>query len=240
MKWHDPVSIVIPCYNEEHRILPALERLDAFCRGKFDVYEILCVDDGSSDRTWDVIRSFGQPPVFVPLRLDRNSGKGWAVRKGMLNAKGRFCFFTDAELPYDTEAFDLAMEGFVNRGCDMVTGARDLPGSSYGRKVTLSRRVAGKIFSTITTCMIRHDIRDTQCGFKAFTIDAVHRIFPQQTVRGYAFDVELFMLACGRGLKICKIPVRLKAHEGSKVRLTRDPLFMVMDLVRLALRPPGD
>ncbi len=235
-KWADPVSIVIPAYNEEKRILSSLKDLTAFCEDHFADYEIICVDDGSTDRTWNLITGMKHAPYLRALRLSKNRGKGYAVKHGMLNARGRFRFFTDADLPYLPDAFLIAMEAFYTKGCDMVTGARDLAESSYGLKVGITRKVAGQVFSTMATCLLQIDVCDSQCGFKGFTDVAAKNIFSCLQTKGYAFDVEIFALARSWNLKVCRVPVILVKQDGSKIQLTRDPFFMFLDLLNLATR----
>ena len=235
-KWPDPVSIVVPAYNEEKRILPSLNVLTTFCENYFRYYEIICVDDGSTDRTWDLISQVRNDPFLKILRLPKNRGKGYAVRHGMLHADGRFRFFTDADLPYSPDAFIIALKIFNAKGCDLITGARELADFSHGLKVDAVRRVAGRIFSAIATCFVKMGVSDSQCGFKGFTDYAAQRIFSGLQIQGYAFDVEIFALAHAWNMKVCKIPVTLIKNDGSRIRLIRDPFCMFFDLLKIARR----
>lgn len=235
-KWKDPVSIVIPAYNEQSRILSSLKTLAHFCQARFERYEIICVDDGSSDATWELITSLDGIPALKPLRLAQNRGKGYAVRYGMLAARGRFRFFTDADLPYELSAFTAAMHSFYSDRCDLVTGDRRLPASSDGRQVGGLRKLAGTIFSALATRLVKMDVHDSQCGFKGFTEASARQIFTRLQTSGYAFDVEVFALARAFGLNVCRIPVTLVKQAGSKIRLSRDPFLMMADLIRLAGR----
>ena len=234
--WQDPISIVIPAYNEAGRILPSLETLSAFCRDRFSGFEIICVDDGSSDNTWEIISGLSRMPFVKPLRLAENRGKGFAIQQGMQQADGRFLFFTDADLPYRPEALDRAMNAFYQEGCDLVVGARELSDPGRHMPVGQARSVASRVFSGLVARMFKLEVRDTQCGFKGFHRAAARQIFPQLKVWGYAFDVEIFILARRLGLKTCRIPVALVEQNGSKISLTRDPIVMLYDLTRLAVR----
>lgn len=234
-KWLDTVSIVIPAYNEEKRILPSLKVLTAFCESNFCYYEIICVDDGSTDKTWNLISQIKNDPFLKILRLPKNMGKGYAVKHGMLHAGGRFRFFTDADLPYSLDAFVIALKTFNTKECDLVTGARELAGSSYGSKAGLVRRISGQIFSAIATRLVKMDVSDSQCGFKGFTDYAAQRIFSKLQISGYAFDVEIFALAHAWNMKVCKIPVTLVKNDGSGIRLAKDPFYMFFDLLKIAL-----
>ena len=228
------ISIVVPAFNEEARILSSLKALARFCDAHFQHYEIVCVDDGSTDNTWDLITGVKEIPFIRPLRLLKNQGKGHAVKHGMLNARGEFRFFTDADLPYHPEAFEDALRAFDAHACDIVSGDRNLTESIAGVKVYSVRRIAGRIFSAIVNRLIRIDASDTQCGFKGFTANAAVEIFSQLEICGYAFDVEIFALAQQLRLKVCRVPVTLIKQAGSKIRLIRDPFWMVIDLLRIA------
>lgn len=235
-KWLDAISIVIPAYNEAGRILPSLEALGSFCRDRFSGFEIICVDDGSSDNTWEIISGLCGMPFVKPLRLAENRGKGFAIQKGMQHADGRFLFFTDADLPYRPEALDTAMNAFHQEKCDLVVGARELSDPQRHLPVGQARSVASRVFSGLVARIFKLEVRDTQCGFKGFSRAAAQEIFSQLNVCGYAFDVEIFILAQRLGLKICRIPVTLVEQAGSKISLTRDPIVMLYDLIRLAIR----
>ncbi len=233
-KWEGLVSIVIPAYNEQERILPSIRSLAAFCENHFKSFEIICVDDGSTDGTWGLITGINDIPSLRPLRLPENRGKGSAVKHGMLNAKGDYRFFTDADLPYRLDAFNISLQAFHLEKCDMVAGDRDLIDSAEEIEAQLLRRFAGRVFSTLVTRLVRMDVTDSQCGFKGFSGDAATKIFSDLRVRGYAFDVEIFSLARSGKLKVCRIPVTLVRQAGSKIRLSRDPFRMVIDLIRLS------
>jgi dolichyl-phosphate beta-glucosyltransferase len=229
------VSIIIPGYNEEKRILTSLERLSAFCGEHFRTYEIVFVDDGSKDRTREIVTSFGNESVRV-VAYDQNQGKGFAVKKGMLAARGKYRFFTDADLPYDLTAFLEAMHILLNRPCEVVAGARDHPESADRSGQTLWRRTASKIFSAMVRLMLNVEIKDTQCGFKGFTAEAAEKLFSLTTIKGYAFDVELLTLAQALDLKVCKVPVALVERHHSKVRMSLDAPMMFRDVLKLCIR----
>jgi dolichyl-phosphate beta-glucosyltransferase len=228
------ISIIIPCYNEDRRIGPSLAKLGRYCEETFDSCEILVVDDGSTDDTWEIIRKMDSR--VKAIRLPWNSGKGAAVKAGMLEAGGQYRFFTDADLPYDLPAFSSAVDRFHASGCDLVIGARDLPGSLDTAGTNLSRKPASRIFSGVADLLFGIDIHDTQCGFKGFTGPAAVDLFSRCSTRGYAFDVEILTLARCRGFRVCRVPVNLVENDHSAIFLPRDGLAMLWQLMLIYLR----
>ena len=234
-KYSDSVSIIIPAYNEEQRLIHSLKVLILFCRSHFFDFEIICVDDGSTDQTWKIIEQLCRYSFVKGVRLLQNSGKGEAVRQGMRAACGRFRFFTDADLPYATDSFLRALDLFQITGCDLVVGARDLEDSQESIKVSNGRKLAGKLFSLITTQLFDTGFQDTQCGFKGFTAHAAEFIFRNLTLTGYSFDIEIFTIAEKLGFTIEKMPVNLVMQRESKIRLFHDPFLMLFELARIYL-----
>jgi dolichyl-phosphate beta-glucosyltransferase len=234
-KLPDFISIIIPGYNEEKRISQSLKALSSFCEEHFERYEIVFVNDGSTDKTREIVENLA-PPFLKAIQLESNQGKGYAVRKGMLEARGDYRFFTDADLPYDLNAFPEAIRIFHATQCDVVAGARDLPESSDQSSQTQLRKLTSKCFSALVRFMLKVDVKDTQCGFKAFTAESAVKLFSLSNIRGYAFDVELFLLAGANNLRLSKIPVTLVRSGDSKIRMRGDVLFMVRDLLRLYIR----
>lgn len=239
IKISDFISIIIPVYNEENRISTTLETLPRFCEPRFHRYEIIVVDDGSTDQTWEILKGFSGPE-FKKLRVERNRGKGYAVREGMLRAGGRYRFFTDADLPYELGCLLTAAEVFRDSGCHLVIGARDLPQSKDRSGMGLSRRMAGKAFSFLVNAMVGIDVKDSQCGFKGFTGEAAERLFSRAHLDGYAFDVEILHLARRWDLHIRKIPVVQVERHHSKIHLVRDACRMSLDVIKLGLRRKRD
>ena len=232
----DYISIIIPCFNEERRILETLKTLFSFCKSNFEQFEIIVVDDGSTDPTWTIVNSLHDCPFFHVMRNAENKGKGYAVREGMLAARGHYRFFTDADIPYGTEFFLKALKRLRNPKCDMVIGSRDLPESWVQARVRWIRKISSRLFSVIVNIFLHIHIKDSQCGFKGFTAKSAHQIFSHLTIDGFAFDVEIFILAKELGLSIEKLPVTLITNQHSKVRLTSDPFRMIIDILKLSWR----
>lgn len=222
------LSVVLPAYDEEGRIGPAVERLRREVPVPGDV-EIVVVDDGSGDATAEAARGAGADQV---LSLPANLGKGAAVRAGMLAARGRARAFTDADLAYPPAQL-LRLLAQVEAGWDVVIGSRrhvDTTTLVRGRRV---REVSGRLFNLVSRAVLLHRYLDTQCGLKAFSGDVARVVFARARVDGFAFDVELLYLAQRYGLTLKEVPVELANTATSTVRLLRDAPLMARDLVRI-------
>lgn len=226
------ISVVLPCYRGAELARRSAERLERFLAASFGSYEVVVVDDGGGDfdASWPA-----DGPVRL-LRLPANRGKGAAVRAGMLAARGRVRLFTDVDLPYDLELIAAAAHVIRDRGYHLAVGDRTLPGASYAREVGWRRRLASAVFSRLVGTVLTGGFFDSQCGFKAFRDDVAEALFALARVDRYAFDVELLYLALLYRADIKRIPVQLRSHETSAVRLLRDSLAMLRDVGRIRLR----
>ena len=194
------------------------------------------MDDGSTDRTVAVAQA--EATLTFPLRvvrLGKNQGKGAAVKRGVAEANGECIAFVDADLPYGSDAFDLAMKRFAT-GADLVIGGRDLAGGGTTVGSTWTRRVARRTYSRLANALAVRNIPDTQCGFKCFRAGVATPLFERVTLHGFAFDVEVLVLAQRWGLRIERIPVKLTHSFGSTVRTVRDSLGMFRDLLKIYRR----
>ena len=167
------------------------------------------------------------------LRFARNHGKGHAVRHGMLAARGHYRFFTDADLPYDMRCFLKGYRILKSSSYDVVVGARDLPDSEDRAGLSRMRKLASFILSFLTKTIIKIPVKDSQCAFKGFSASSAQKIFSKAQIDGFAFDVEVFVLAKKLRLSIHKIPVTLINIRRSKVRLVRDSFWMCIDILKL-------
>lgn len=226
------LSVVVPAFNEAARIGSSLHELRKSLQ--FDDAEILVVDDGSTDETGaiatQVLSGFGRWDV---IRLDRNRGKGAAIREGMRRAQGEVLVFMDADLATDID--DLPKLVGALDAADIAIGSRTIPGSRT-QGGTPSRAVMAQMFNAMARPIIGVDIRDTQCGFKALHADAARKILPRARSNRFAFDVELLTIAQRLGMKLVEVPVNWTAVDGSTVHLLRDPVQMTVDLLRIAIR----
>ncbi len=226
------LSLVIPAYNEEKRIKHTLEAVMPFMDNHFASYEVLVVDDGSTDGTVAVVEALGHPCLQV-VSLKKNMGKGMALKHGMLLAKGKYIFFMDADLPYPLESITKALHVFYAKKADLVIGGRDLYQEQSDVPYPLSRKIASAVFSRFINAVLHLDIPDTQCGFKGFTKAATRVIFPQLTIQGFGFDFEMLFLARKYGYHIERIPVNLRHSVDSKVHIIRDSWKMFRDALQV-------
>ncbi len=237
------LSVVIPAYNEERNIAKTLETLVAFLDrsaqppcGKASSYQVVVVDDGSTDRTADLVETFSADHHAVTLICsDRNRGKGGAVRRGMLAAAGDYLFFMDADLSYPVEDLEMMLTQ-LKGGADVVIGSRALAESRMDVRPPLRRYFAGRVYSLMIQLLLFRGIPDTQCGFKGFRRDAARSLFSKLTLEGFAFDVELLFLVRKFGYRLAMSPMRLTfVRETSKVRLVSHSVQMFLDLLRIRL-----
>ena len=227
------LSVILPAYQAEAFLAASLRELEAFlaASGRASV-EIIVVDDGSSD---DTFRIAGSHPGVTALRLSRNRGKGAAVREGMLRARGDVRVFVDCDLPYELDAIE-ALVASIEAGADVCIGARDLPESRFERPAAPLRRLFSAVFTLIVSQLALRGFPDSQCGVKAFRGDVAERVFGQTRVEGFAFDVEVLHRSHKLGHRIEKVPVILRSNGPSTIRLLRDSLRMLVDVVGIPIR----
>lgn len=227
------LSVVIPVYNERDRISSTLPRVFEYLRGYVEPCELIVVDDGSTDGTPDRVRELIRNAPNACLISDAaNHGKGYAVRKGMLEARGQYLLFSDADLSAPIAEADRLLEPLKN-GYDVVIGSRALKREWIQVRQSWVRENAGKLFNLALRCITQLPFEDTQCGFKGFRREAARRIFPLQIIPGFGFDAELLYIAKKLGCRTLEVPVHWAHSEGTKVRMWRDGRRMVMDLVRI-------
>jgi glycosyltransferase involved in cell wall biosynthesis len=227
------LSVVIPAYNETARIGSTLEKVLQFLRSRSERGEVLIVDDGSTDETAQVVEQVcREAPEARLLRNPGNRGKGYAVRNGMLQARGEYLLFSDADLSSPITEADRLLEP-LQSGYDVVFGSRALkPEWIFPRQPWL-RQTAGKAFNLFVRGLTGLPFHDTQCGFKAFRRAAAQAIFPLQTIPGFGFDVEILYIARKLGYRVLEVPVHWANDARTKVRPFRDGSRMFGDLLRI-------
>lgn len=229
------VSLIIPAYNEEERIAPTLERTLRYLSGQDYTFEVIVVDDGSTDNTTGVVREVAGKDASVTVLLNgENRGKGYTVKSGMLSAKGEYLFFTDADLSTPIEELERCLPYLLN-GYDVVIGSRSLPDADIVIRQPWYREKMGKIFNLMVRIILLKGIIDTQCGFKGFRREAARTIFSKCVVDGFSFDVEALYLAQKQRHRIKEEPIQWKNSALSKVSPIKHSLQMFTSLVGIRL-----
>ncbi len=228
------ISIIIPAYNEEERILPLLQKLAAL-QTPSEAIELIIVDDGSSDRTSDLCRQEieHQFPRGKLITLEKNSGKGNALRTGVAAASSPVVITMDADMATDLSAMEPAIKGLQEH--HIVIGSRSIEGSQT-QGTTSTRRLVTIGFSFFLRLLTRHKVSDTQCGFKAYRSPVAKMLFSSSRVKGFAQDAEILDLAYRHNFSIFEIPVRWTSIPGSKVNLIRDSLSSFLEFIWYRLR----
>lgn len=231
------VSIVIPAYNEAQRIGVTLERIERHFSGLARKFELIVVDDGSTDGTASVVSAFQciHPTPVRLLRNPKNAGKGMSVRRGVLEAKGDLILFSDADLSTPIEEFS-KLEERVLAGFDLAIGSRMLPGSDLIIRQPRYREWMGRILIVLVRLLGLADVEDTQCGFKLFTRPAGRRIFEVQVIDRFGFDVEILWLARKLGFRIAEVPVRWINNSNTRVRPVIDSMRTLTEVLRIYRR----
>jgi putative flippase GtrA len=225
------LSVVVPAYHEEGRIGPTIERMRHELATVHDDggVEIVVVDDGSGDDTAAQARAAGADVVVVQ---PKNRGKGAAVRAGMLVTSGRTVVFTDADLAYaPTQIITLLTQ--IKSGWDVVVGNRRHVATATLVRARRIREIGGRLVNLATHALLLGQYRDTQCGLKAFRSDVARLIFSASRIDGFAFDVEIFHLVERHRLSLAEVPVTVENSERSTVKIVRDGLRLVVDIVRV-------
>ena len=226
------VSIVVPAFNEAGRIAESVSKIDAFIRRSPVPLDLIIVDDGSTDKTAEIISGLNAKSLRL-IRNDENHGKGYTVRQGVLAATGKYVLFTDADLSAPIEELNKLLDIAVREGADIVIGSRALDRRYIEIHQSRLREVGGIVFNLMVRVLLGLRLHDTQCGFKLFHRERSRRVFEKLTTFGFGFDPELLYVAKRHGLKIREAPVRWSHAEGSKVKFLRDGVGMFFDLVRI-------
>jgi len=213
------VSIVIPAYNEEARLPATLEAIFDYLRAKnFSSAEVLVVDDGSTDGTAALVeRCQREHSGLRLLKNPGNRGKGYTVRHGMLEAKGEWILYSDADLSAPIGELDKLLDAADRAGAQVAIGSRAIDRSLVGVHQSAFRELSGRLFNVVMRMITGLPFHDTQCGFKLFRADAAREIFSRQQLDGFSFDVEDLVIAKTLGLRAIEVPVVWNNVEGTKV-----------------------
>jgi glycosyltransferase involved in cell wall biosynthesis len=224
-------SIIIPAYNEENRLPGTLEQLFRFLEKQPFASEIIVVENGSNDRTFEIAQLFASGHKNVHVLHNEQRGKGKAIQRGVLAVSGEYIFLCDADLSMPVEEIRKfippQLENF-----DIAIASREAPGSVRYNE-PYYRHFTGRVFNTLIRLLVLPNLQDTQCGFKCIRAQVARDIFPYQTLTGWAFDVELLYIARHHGYQIVEIPIHWYFNADSKISVLRDSLRMFLDLLRI-------
>jgi glycosyltransferase involved in cell wall biosynthesis len=231
------LSIVIPAYNEALRVGGTLEKVREYLQTRNYETELILVDDGSSDETPEILEEarhhFSAMRVF---RNEPNRGKGYSIRRGVLEARGKLVLFTDADLSAPIEEANKLIAAVETENADAAVGSRALERRLIGVRQPFYREFSGRVFNVLVRAFTGLKIRDTQCGLKIFRRDSTQRAFKLQHVSGFGFDPELLFLIQRLGGKVVEVPVRWNDNPATKVHFLRDSTRMFLDLALLRWR----
>ena len=229
-------SIIVPAFNEERRIATTLDCLLQHFEGRAAKLEILVVDDGSTDRTSDIVLWYRRKTYRVKLLKVPHGGKGAAVRHGVGHAHGEFIFLCDADLK-DGVSQLAKLEMALLAGADVAIGSRWVDLAPKANPQPLYRRASGRIFNFFAHSLLGLEFKDTQCGLKAFTREAAQALFEHQSIDGWGFDPELLLIARRFGFKVAEVPIELNHDYGtSRFRPLRDGVMTFTELFSIVVR----
>jgi len=227
------LSVVIPAYNEEKRLAPVLESIISFFAGKGIDFEIVVVNDGSTDNTGALVKQFAvQHKQIRLIEHAPNKGKGYAIKIGVLAANGELILINDADGSSPIAEFDRLLASIKN-GADIALGSRAKPDPACTINALPYRTYIGNTFNRIVQSILLPGIYDTQCGFKLFKKAAAHDVFSAATINGYAFDVETIYVAQLRKYRLEEVPINWNNIPGSKVNIFVDSLKMLIEVLKI-------
>ena len=225
------LSIVIPAHNEENRLPNTLEQVFHFLEKQPFASEVLVVENGSNDRTFEIAQEYANRLQNVRVLHSEQRGKGRAIQRGVKAAVGEYVFMCDADLSMPVEEIHKFIPPQL-QNVDIAIASREAPGSIRYNE-PYYRHFTGRVFNTLIRLLVLPGLQDTQCGFKCIRAQVARDIFPYQTLTGWAFDVELLFIARRHGYRIVEIPIDWYFNADSKISVIRDSLRMFLDLLRI-------
>jgi dolichyl-phosphate beta-glucosyltransferase len=222
-------SIIIPAYNEEKRLPNTLEQVFRFLEEQSYTSEVIVVENGSNDRTYETAKEFTKQHKNLHVIHDAQRGKGGAVQRGVREARGEYVLFCDADLSMPVEEINKFLPPALN-DFDIAIASREAPGAVRYNE-PYYRHLTGRVFNMLIRLMVLPNLQDTQCGFKCLRAEVARDIFRFQTLTGWAFDVELLYIAHHHGYRVIEIPIDWYFNADSKVRVLRDSWRMFVDLL---------
>lgn len=225
------LAVIIPAHNEEARLPTTLARVMSFLDNQDYDFEVLVVENGSRDNTWQIAQEFEQRYQEVHALHEESAGKGLAVRAGMLATQADYRFICDADLSMPIEEVGRFLPPLLNN-YDIAIGSREAPGAArYGEPI--HRHLVGRVFNWLVRVLAVPGIQDTQAGFKCFRGEAADDLFALDLLEGWTFDVEVLYAARARGYRIIEVPIPWYYYPGSRLSVLRDSWSMFSDLFRI-------
>lgn len=227
------LSVIVPAYNEEHRLPDSLRRIVGYLGKQEYTSEVIVVDDGSEDGTAQVVEEMMTDLPILSLIRTEHRGKGRAVKMGMLAGRGEYLFICDADLSMPIEELHKflppALEGY-----DVAIASREIPGARRYDEPS-HRHFMGRVFNWMVRLFAVRGFQDTQCGFKCFRREAAREVFTHQTMDGWGFDVEVLFIAQKRGYVIVEVPINWYYSANSRIHPVRDSIGMFTEVLKIRL-----
>lgn len=229
------LSVVVPCYNEESRIADGFNHYWLYLKKQKYPWELIFVDDGSSDKTWELIKkaAHGKKDIKV-IHYSKNRGKGYAIIQGVKKASGQIILFTDLDHSVPIETIE-SFYPYFQKGYQVVIGSRRVSGAQILVHQHAAREFLGRGFTALVNLLIYHPVADATCGFKAFDSPQAKKIFNKITIYDWAFDAEILFLCKKFKIKLAQVPVIWRDAQGSKVSFKTDITRSLLGLVKIRL-----
>jgi len=225
------LSIIVPAYNEEHRLPYTLEQIFSFLKEQSYTAEVLVVENGSKDRTFEIATGFAKRYPNLYVFQEKQRGKGNAVRHGMREARGEYWFMCDADLSMPIAELKKFLPPVLN-DVDIAIASREVKGAVRYNEPYL-RHLTGRVFNNLIRLLVLPGLQDTQCGFKCFRAQVAEDVFRYQTLTGWSFDVEILYIAQQKGYQISEIPIHWYFSADTKISILKDSWQMFLDLLRI-------
>lgn len=227
------LSIIIPAYNEELRIIPTIGALASHVSDLGITWELIVADDGSTDQTIPLVEELNFANLHL-LKAEKNEGKGRAVQRGVMAARGKYILFVDADNSTPAEEVGKLLHKLDQEGYDIAVGSRAIGGAMEAKR-SLLRRMMSHGLRSLLKYTFHFGVRDTQCGFKMYTAESAHRLHNAQTIKGFSFDLEVLYLASKLGYRIAEVPVQWVNAPFSKVDTAKEVRRFLRDLFKIKL-----